>query len=393
MKRQLPIILIVLSLVACASSKEQSNSGVSSNSENLQIHTDGFSFFPVPENVQIQKEIVTSYLNQELYDYSNMDAQINAKTDLGDNLPISLRYQSLWYPYETKSYKVSVKDLSDGQTVFYEETEAESVDFINYKTSPVNNYRLTVTTVIDGKDVETHDYDFAVPASYFRTITIDGVNNFRDLGDGKLMKQGLIYRSATFENNTSINSDKPVTISEKGKEQISYLHLTSEIDLRKDEEKTLTDKSYIGLKYFKAPMYYGGQNLLTYKSAEYDNPETIRSVFEFLAEENNYPVDFHCVRGTDRTGCIAYLIKGLMGFEELELYHDYLFSNFYNIGSPVKLENIYYASNPNATTRYVNVIMQTEGSTISEKIYNYLASDKVGVKKESLDKIIALLKA
>ena len=69
------------------------------------------------------------------------------------------------------------------------------------------------------------------------------------------------------------------------------------------------------------------------------------------------------------------------------------FSNFYNIGSPVKLENIYYAVNPNSTAKYVNVIKQTEGDTLKDKIYNYLSSEKVGVQTASLDKIIDLLKA
>ena len=120
---------------------------------------------------------------------------------------------------------------------------------------------------------------------------------------------------------------------------------------------------------------------------------TIQSIFNDLGDRGNYPLDIHCVRGTDRTGCIAYLIKGLMGVDEDMIYRDFLFSDFYNIGSPVKLESIYYEANPNAVTRYVNVIKQTEGATLKDKIFNYLTSNKVGVPADALNNMMAILRA
>lgn len=393
MKKQLPLLLLVLFVTGCTTNKVQSSTIPNSQSTIINILAEGFGFTPIAENAQIHSQLVNDYFKQEEYDYPKMNALINAKTDLGDNLPLKIEYN--WYGEpKASSYKIKIYDKSDNKVVFEEETEQKEISFINYKIGPSANYTFEAIPFLpDMPSYKTpYTFDFAIPNGYLRTITVDGVNNFRDLGDGVHLKQGLIYRSATLENNTSANEDKPLSITELGKKQIAYLGLKSEIDLRKDDEKVVADKSVIGLNYFRAPMYYGGQNLLTYKSSEYDNPEAVKNIFEFLSNEENYPVDFHCVRGTDRTGCIAYLLKGLLGFSEEELYRDYLFSNFYNIGSPVKLENIYYATNPNATTKYVNVIKQTEGDTLKDKIYNYLSSEKVGVQTASLDKIIALLK-
>ena len=403
MKKQLSILLLAAFLVGCASTKpviSSSNSSIdsgfpSSLSESSSIepsYYESFSFIPIKEDVAIHSELVSDYFKQEQYDYSKMDARINAKTDLGDNLPIHIDFNRDGYP-ETQGYKVKIVDLSDNKIVFEKQTDKGEIDFINYKIGPSSNYKITVTPIVNGKDSTPYSLDFSIPTGYFRTITVDGVNNFRDLGDGVHLKQGMIYRSATFENNTSANEDNPLSITDLGKEQIAPLGLVSEIDLRKDDEKKVSDKSVLNLKYFKAPLYYGGQNILTYKNSEYNNPETIKSVFEFLGDKNNYPVNFHCVRGTDRTGCLAYLIKGLLGIEEEMLYRDFLFSNFYNIGSPVKLESVYYATNPNATTKYANVIKQTEGETLKDQIYNYLSSDKVGISTQTLDTIINLLKA
>ena len=402
MKKQLPLLLLALFIVGCSSNSGEtsisSNSG-SEPSSALPSSTsiepssyEGFNIFDFTKDLSITSDLVDEYFKQEEYDYSKMNAAINAKTDLGDNLPIKITFQREGYP-PTTGYRVKIIDNGDNKVAFEEETEKGEINFINYKIGPSASYTLVITPLVGEKESATNSFQFTIPNGYFRTITVDGVNNFRDLGDGTHLKQGLIYRSATFENNTSANENNPLSITDLGKKQIASLGLVSEIDLRKDDEKKVTDKSILNLNYLKAPLHYGGQNILTYKNSEYNNPETIKSVFEFLGNKDNYPLNFHCVRGTDRTGCLAYLIKGLLGIEEEMLYRDFLFSNFYNIGSPVKLESVYYATNPNATTKYANVIKQTEGNTLKDKIYNYLSSDKVGVSTETLDNIINILKA
>ena len=62
------------------------------------------------------------------------------------------------------------------------------------------------------------------------------------------------------------------------------------------------------------------------------NAESVKDFFEIVADENNYPVFFHCRIGTDRTGLCAILLNGLLGVSLNEIYQDYLFSNFGKIG-------------------------------------------------------------
>ena len=109
-----------------------------------------------------------------------------------------------------------------------------------------------------------------------------------------------------------------------------------------------------------------------------------------LANEDNYPLDFHCIRGTDRTGCIAFVVKALLGIEEEMLKKDFIFSNFYNIGTQVKLDSIEYTINPNAESKFLNIIKKEEGENLKEKTYNCLLN-RVGVEKEQIDKIIEIL--
>ena len=375
MKKQLFALFLLSSLVACSSEKVS-----------IKVNANALS-----ANVQIHSSLVDEYFHQENYDYKDMNAFINAKTDLGDNLPIEFTWEVENLPDKETSYSVFFYD-NEGHIEHSFLTQDKKVELINYKLN--TQYRMTVSVLQDERNLGMKgEYSFTTPDGYLRTITVDGVTNFRDLGDGKKLKQGMVYRSATLTNNTSIDEDHPVSISEKGKEQIQYLRLKTRVDLRKPDEKVDNEPVIVNGQTISEPLYYGGKNILTYKDSDYNNPETIKNIFDLLADESKYPLDIHCVRGTDRTGCIAYLVKGLLGIDEEMLYRDFLFSNFYNIGSPVKLESIYYSVNPDAVTKYVNVIHQAEGETLKDKIYNYLSSEKIGVSTANLDKIIQLLKA
>lgn len=340
------------------------------------------------DDIEVHSDLVKEFYAQEKYDYSDLSPYVTAKDDLGDNLPVHLSWNGHTNLDKKIIYDVSIYEGEKEYISF--KTEKSEYDFYNYKLD--EEYTIEVALTIDDEVHEEVSTSFVTPKGKVRTITVDGVNNFRDLGRGVKIKQGFIYRSATLENNTVIDEDNPISISEEGKKQVASLKLKSEIDLRKEDEKGIKDKSILDLNYFDAGLYYGGQNILTYKNSEYDNPKTIKNILEFLADEKNYPVVFHCVRGTDRTGFLAFVIKGLLGVEEEELKRDFIFSNFYNIGSPVKLDSIEYTVNPNAVTRYVNVFKQTEGDTLQQKIYNYLSGDKIGVSQDNLNSIINILK-
>ena len=133
-------------------------------------------------------------------------------------------------------------------------------------------------------------------------------------------------------------------------------------------------------------MYYGGENVLTHvgehSGVSYDNPAQIKLFFETLADENNYPIDFHCAIGKDRTGCMAYLVEALCGMNEEDLYRDYLFSNFAKISGICEVSDI--------DDRYGATIKNYEGATLQEKTYNYL-NQEIGVSVQNLDSIKNIL--
>ena len=177
-----------------------------------------------------------------------------------------------------------------------------------------------------------------------RNMYVDGVTNVRDLGgwavDGGRVKQGLIYRCGRLNEN---DCETPVAkITEKGVyTMLNEMNIRSEIDLRKvsdNEVGGLTTESILGaeVNYYQCPMGYNGNMLI-------NNEEMIKHIFsDILSKEENYPLIFHCSIGTDRTGLIAFLIGGLLGVDVNDLYRDYLFSNFGDIGGSRSINNITY---------------------------------------------------
>lgn len=225
-----------------------------------------------------------------------------------------------------------------------------------------------------------------------RNLYIDGVENARDLGGwNQTIKQGLLYRSGRFNEDkaTEVN----VTINEDGIYELNnHLKIKTEIDLRRtstNEVGGLTDKSVLGdnVHYVQLPMAYGGNNILTFQGQlsgddyEYDNPAMIKRFFEILANKDNYPIIFHCSIGKDRTGCLSYLVEGLLGYSQEALYRDYMFTNFANAGM-CKMADI--------TDKYGQTLEEYDGESLSNKIYNYL-NQEIGVATQELDAIIEYL--
>ena len=207
------------------------------------------------------------------------------------------------------------------------------------------------------------------------------------------MKQGMIYRSGRF-NEDKANPVK-VTVTSDGLYELKHhLRIKTEIDLRRsstNEIGSLTS-SPLGedVNYYNLPMYYGGNNILTFKGTaskddyQYNNPAKIKEFFDILAVRDNYPIDFHCSIGKDRTGCMAYLIEGLLGFDQEIMYRDYMFTNYSQAGMCKLKDDI--------KDRYGKTLDSYEGETLQEKVYNYL-NNVIGVSKENLDTIIDILKA
>lgn len=109
-----------------------------------------------------------------------------------------------------------------------------------------------------------------------------------------------------------------------------------------------------------------------------NNKLMVKQIFEIMGDESNYPIIYHCNIGTDRTGLITYLVNGLLGVDQDDLFMDYEFSNLGNISGTRKRSGI--------KSTYVATINSAKGDTLSEKIANYLLS--IGVNQIQFDTIV-----
>ena len=219
--------------------------------------------------ITIHSEMVTNFFNAEEYDAKNLPREADAKTNLGNNLPINISWESNYK--EEVEYHLVFNDNTQELNYFTSET---SFDFYNYKLNTTYNLHIEVD------DYRSENISFTTPGGFTRTINVEGVSNFRDLGDGVKIKQGLIYRSMTFENNTIAGSEF-TDITESGIKEIKNLGIKSELDLRKDEERGENFGKIEGINYQFFPLYYGGQNVLIYKNSEFDNAAMCRQIFAF----------------------------------------------------------------------------------------------------------------
>ncbi len=231
------------------------------------------------------------------------------------------------------------------------------------------SYYIKIGAIFENGTVESDTLSFETEAGYPRLLYVDGATNCRDIGgiptsDGGSIPQGLFYRTGHLDR-----------LTDNGKRTMAeVLKIKTEIDIRENEEQKSESMIGASVLYFGFPMgYKNGIN------AEV-NFESIRNVFEVLANEENYPVALHCSIGTDRTGFICFLLESLLGAETEYIYRDYLFSNFGTIGGE---------RDSSAINNYIKSISKMGKDSMSDNAYAYL-NTVIGVPAENLDSIIEI---
>ena len=197
-----------------------------------------------------------------------------------------------------------------------------------------------------------------------RMITIDGISNVRDIGgyvtrDGRTVKQGLFYRGSELHNRFTITEEGLRTMRE-------VLKIKSEIDLRNKNEKVMDvyKGNYINIPI---PAY---KNFL-------EKPELSRQIIDFMADEANYPIYFHCWGGADRTESFMFLFGLLLGISVEQLIDDYELTTLAVFGARSRNKEIFKT--------YLALLEELEGADLYEKGYNYFLS--CGIEREKLEKI------
>ena len=370
------LILVALTISACG--------GGGGNSHEVPpqiIDNSGFKNVNNKEGFEIHTEQQLNFLN---YDgsYAKMDKSLfpDGKSHLSDSLPITLtwNYEKPEGNEEKEVEKYSViygqnPDLSDGYRVDAS-ADKDEITFSNPYLGA--NYYQLIATYTDGTTDAAPIKIFNVNSTYPRNLTIEGMTNCRDIGgratvDGGMIKQGLIFRTSGKNQNGSLTDATT-------EEMINHLKLKNEINLAGDSN------SY-NLK-LEGTTLFEGSRMDTSSTGGYShisrNAEAVKNFFNFVADENNYPLFYHCKIGTDRTGLCTVLLHGLLGVSYEDIYQDYLFSNFGKIGEQRTIGD----GNSHDIRKYMDDFLAYSGEKFQNKVYNILLS--LGVAKETLDHII-----
>ena len=370
------LILFALTISACGSIN------VSDHEVPPEIKDEsGFKNVNNGDKFEIHTERQLEFLN---YDgsYAKMDKSLfpDGKEHLSDSLPITLTWNyelpEANEGKEVEKYSViygQEKDLSDGYRVD-SPADKDEITFSNPYLG--ENYYKLIATYTDGSTDESPIKIFRVNHTYPRNLTIDGMTNCRDIGgratvDGGMIKQGLIFRTSGKNQNGSLTDATK-------EEMLNHLKLKNEINLA-------GDSSSYNLN-LEGTTLFTGSRMDTSSTGGYShisrNTEAVKNFFNFIADENNYPLFYHCKIGTDRTGLCTILLHGLLGVSYNEIYQDYLFSNFGKIGEQRTIGD----GNSHDIRKYMDDLVKYSGEKFQNKVYNILLA--LGVSQETLDHII-----
>ena len=307
------------------------------------------------DDVRIHTDLQDEYLNDN---YEAATKYAFGVEELSRPKPIELSWKTR--KKDITGFKVKISETKDFTDAIEIETKENKASIYNLKIA--TTYYWNVEASYESSTAEISDTEsFKIESFGPRNLYIDGITNARDVGgwpidDTHRVRQGLFFRSGRLNQSNASTIIKEVT-SEGEKVLLEDLKIKSEMDLRTidDNEVGAITSSVLGdsVTYFSCPMDWHASNILE------GNKEMVQHIFsDILADENSYPLIFHCNIGTDRTGMIAYLLNGLLGVEDEYLFRDYLFSNFGNIGGARTMNNI--------KNNYVATIKRTEGNTLSE---------------------------
>ena len=234
------------------------------------------------------------------------------------------------------------------------------------KVDTTYHYRFDVT--LSDNSVVSVQSSFRTAASA-RILSIDGIANVRDIGgwaqaDGKIIRQGLLYRGSEFDN----GDGKGYQITEQGFKDLMSLGIKFDMDLREQE---VVDKGTgtlgIQRKVYDSPMYVQIFNR--------DSGDEMLEIFTDLANPENYPMYLHCTHGKDRTGTVVFLLEAVLGVSEKDLIREYELSALYfDQARDLSTDDIY---------KVIERLEDYGGDSIQENARLYLLS--IGITEEQIE--------
>ena len=153
-------------------------------------------------------------------------------------------------------------------------------------------------------------------------ILVDELVNARDLGGVPVTVDSRVAYGALFRG-------PPLLLSAAGCDEFEALGVRTVIDLRVAGEREIKPDAACAAKTSRlvaaplpVPYNVSPEDYLT----DLDTAESIVDVFAVLADDDAYPVYFHCTWGRDRTGIVAAVILLALGVARDDVMREYLLS-------------------------------------------------------------------
>lgn len=232
----------------------------------------------------------------------------------------------------SKKGTYTVRFSTDSTLATYQERVSSMVAANTYAASMQTLYPSTTyyAQVVDalGKTISPIFHFVTETAPRFIASGSDSTSNIRDIGgwaagEGKRIRYGMIYRGSALD-----------SLDKAGRMTLGHdLGINSEIDLRVPGGDTTYQK--VNMIDMTHPYY--SCNLGDYQSAGAAVSGTIanaiykngvKTMFQALGQNANYPVYIHDIDGSVRMGDAAFLIEGLCGASWSDISKDYELSSF-----------------------------------------------------------------
>lgn len=155
-----------------------------------------------------------------------------------------------------------------------------------------------------------------------RFFELDSIQNFRDIGgytttDNQTIRWGKIFRSGSFNRMTTHDSM-----------ELARLGIKTVIDLRSEDVKRKVLDKFTCANNIRIPVSMKGYGSIsqkvmdgqflrgdaiiytqdTYKDMVNNFASEYAQFFDYLCDENNYPIAFHCYLGKDQSGLATYFL-------------------------------------------------------------------------------------
>ncbi len=280
--------------------------------------------------------------------------------------PAALTFR--WEADGSPLYTLEIAETEDFADPMTFETAETTCDADNFKIGQTYFWRVNKG---EPRRFQTKD-------AFPRFIRLPDVLNVRDVG-GISMKQGMVFRGSEM-------SFYP--INEEGRRIFKeQLKIKTDLDLRAvSQTEKLNGVSPAGETVALKCLPYRPYREIF----EDQHREGICRIMEFLADETNYPIYVHCSGGADRAGMIAMYLRALCGECDEDIQRDYELTSLSTYAGYVNKTGFRSRKYDTWYLFIEELEKYAPGGTIGDMVKAFLLD--CGVKQETMDKIVSILK-